>query len=240
MDEFVADLRIALRTLNRAPGLALVCILALALGIGATTAIFSLANAYLVRPLPYPEPDRIVVVSERSPSGDTAPVTAANFLDWQSRSRSFMAIAAVVSDRADMGGEGKPEKVQAIRASSALFDVLGVGTKPGRAFLPSEDLPGGPPVVVLSHGAWLRRFGGDQAIVGRAVRLDGATATVVGILPADFRFVRPFEVVLPLGLDHSTASRDPRGLLVLGRLKQQVSVTQADGEMRNHYCPAIA
>lgn len=228
----LAEMWLAARTLSRTPALALVCILALAVGIGANTAIFSLLNAYVVRPLPYPDPDRIVLVAERTSTGESNAVAAANFLDWAAQSTSFQALAAIRGERVAIGVRERPEKVPAIRVSEEFFEVLGVTPALGRNFAGAEFEPGGPPAVILSHSVWQRRFGSDPSLAGRTIQLNDREFMVVGVLPAEFRFFRPFEVVLPLALSSANAVRDFHDLLVIGRLKQHVTLEQAGAEMR--------
>ena len=186
------DLIYAVRTLRRNPGFAVTAVLTLALGIGANTTIFSVCNAMLFKPLPYAEPDRLVMLSERMPDGKLSEVAPANFVDWQNKSRSFSGMAAVrASSFASsfiLGGQSEASRLTGGDASSSFFSVLGVGFMLGRNFLPNEDLPGQDRVAILSYAAWSKEFGADRDIVGKPITLDDESYTVVGVLPADFQF----------------------------------------------------
>jgi hypothetical protein len=189
--EFRDDVRFAVRQLKAAPGFTLVAVLTLALGIGANSAMFALADAALVRPLPYPEPDRLVSLSEffqGQPGGAVNPV---DFVDWERRTRSFTAIAGVVRGAgAIVGDDGVAEPIPAQAVTTRFFDVLGVKPVAGRTFRDEDEGPA-PDAVVLSEGFWRRRFGGDPALVGRPTRFGDRTFTVIGIVPADFQLDLP-------------------------------------------------
>ena len=187
------DIRYAVRSLRRAPGFTAAAVLTLALGIGATTAIFSVVETVILKPLAYDEPERLVVIHETDPQNAGAlllPVNALHFRDWRAASRSFDGMAIIGPLRADLSGGGEPVRVAGARVSPRLFAMLGAQPMLGRFFGEEEDAEGRDRVVVLGYDLWRRRFAGDPAIVGQAVRLDGEPYTVVGVLPAGFSLPR--------------------------------------------------
>ena len=235
--EYVAELRqdarYALRQLGRARSFALGAIGTLALGIGATTAIFSVVNAVLLRPLPFAEPDRLVQAFVSSPSLGLPPggLSAPEFLDIAASRRSLAAVGAFVETDLTVSGNGTPERVRAAAATASLFRVLGVGAAVGRVFAAEEDRPGAGPVVVLGDALWRRRFGADPAVVGRTVRFDGVPRVVVGVLPRGF-YVGDVVAFVPLALD--PANPRPRGahyLSVVGRLAAGATLETARAEL---------
>jgi predicted permease len=237
LDTLRQDLRLALRTLRRAPGFATVAVLCLALGIGANTAVFSVVNAVLLRPPPVAEPDRLVRLWEAERrGGGYGSVSFPNYRDWAREARAFTGLAAYHGRSLTLGGAGEPERVQAVAATANVFRVLGVQPLLGRAFAPGEDAPDRPAVVVLSEGIWRRRFGADPAVVGRTIPLDTATATVVGVMPAALS-----ARLSPVGADlwvpyrpspEQAAARGDKGLSVLGRLGLGVTLEQAAAQLR--------
>src|SRR5262245_15475526 len=204
MSSFAHDLRFAWRSLRRSPGFAVLATLTLALGIGATTTIFTVVNGVLLRPLSYAAPERLAnlwvdfgVGAQSLPA-----MSPGDFKDYQARSRSFEVLAAgsggqVVAASGAVGGEGvETERVDVSAVTANFLSLLGVAPAYGRHFTAEEEAPGGPQVVILSHRLWTRRFGGDASIVGRAIRLDGQDQTVVGIMPEGFRLWLPSEAFL--------------------------------------------
>jgi predicted permease len=233
METLVRDLRYAVRTLGREPGFALLAILTLGLGIGATTAMFTVVDSVLLRPLPYARPERLVVALHGPEA--TAPVSPADFFDYRASARSFEGLAAAQAWGATLGSGGRPERLAGLQVSADLFDVLGVRPLLGRTFVTGEDLDGRHRVVVLSHGLWQRRFGADPAIVGRTMLLDSAPYQIVGVMPERFRFA-PFwqtraEMWIPLVLTARQHDRGGRSLRLFGRLKDGVAVAQAQAEL---------
>jgi putative ABC transport system permease protein len=229
--QFAQDLRYGLRTMRRGPGFAAVAVLTLALGIGANTAIFSVVNAVLLRPLPYRDPARLVTVLHDG----WKPVAPANFLDWREQSRSFESIAAAQLWSLTMTGRERPEQLEVLQTSAEMFHVLGVEAALGRTYAAGEDQPGRERVLVLSHGFWRRSFGGAPDVVGRQVTLDGEPYTVVGVMPPDFQFA-PFwathaEAWAPLNLGRRVNDRRGQSLRVFARLKPGVTAGQAQAEM---------
>ncbi|MFN7944436.1 MAG: ABC transporter permease [Blastocatellia bacterium] len=235
MQTLIQDLRYGLRLLAAKPGFTLVAVLSLALGIGANTAIFSLVRAVLLRPLPYYEPERLVMVWEDAsfagfPQNTPAP---ANYLDWKANSRTFAGMAALADRSFNLTGDGEPEKVQAYAVTADFFPLLGVRPALGRVFAPEEDRPGADQVVVLSYGLWQRRFGGDPQITGRDILLNGEKRRVIGVMPAGFQFLeRYIGLWVPLALTpEDAASRGSHYLTVIGRLKPDVTVAQANADI---------
>jgi putative ABC transport system permease protein len=182
MEALIQDIGYSLRRLRKAPGFALVAVATLALGIGANAAIFSAVNAVLLRPLPYPDADRLVVVNQVW-KGQPVVLSPQNFLDFEAATKSFDALAVYDTDGATLTGRGEPVQLATGETSAAFFDVLGVTPALGRAFRPGENEPGQNRVVVLSQGLWRERFGGDPAAVGQDVILDGVKHAIIGVAP---------------------------------------------------------
>ena len=234
MDALLQDLRHAIRQLAKSRGFAVVAVLTLALGIGANSAIFSVVNRLLFNPLPFLEhPDRLVAVWETGPRGnDHNEASPANFRDWKAQARSFDHLVAHIWWTANLTGGDRPERVQGFMVSPDYFTALGVHPLLGRGFVAGEDEPGRDRVVVLSHGIWQRRFGGDPRIVGQEIPINGIPRTVIGVLPPDVRYPAPAELWAPLSFGAQTwGLRQARFLLVTGRLAPGVSIAQAHAEM---------
>ena len=229
------DVRYAVRALRRAPGFAAVAILTLALGIGANTAIFSVVNGVILRPLPYANPDRLVMLWESARDIPQIMVSYPNYLDWRSRTRSFEDIAVYNGfDVFNLTGTGDPERVRGGLASANLFTVFGVRPDLGRGFAPTDDRPGAPGVAVITNAFWQRKFAADRGIVGRIIQLDGNSYTVVGVLPVDFQHAG-VDVWIPIGLFANTPRfirANHPGLLGLGRLKPDVTIDQMRSELK--------
>src|SRR5215212_1995817 len=184
------DVRFGVRSLVKNPGFTAVAVIALALGVGANSAIFSVVNTVLLSPLPYKDSERLVMIWEKG-SLDVFPlnsVSAANFFDWREQNQVFEGMALLAWGDFNLTGVGEPERIEGRRVSVNLFHLLGVEPQLGRSFLPEEDQPGAGRVVILSHGLWQRRFGSDPGIAGKALTLNGRSYTVVGVMPQDFRF----------------------------------------------------
>jgi putative ABC transport system permease protein len=190
------DLRYGLQMMRRNPGFACVAILTLALGIGANTAIFSVVNAVLLKPLPYSDPQRLVWIAEVFRGGAEMNSTA-DYIHFQEQSKTLDHLAAFTSGRVDLTGRGEPERLDSVRATATLFPAFGVAPQLGRAFTPEEDRPGGAPVVILSHAFWQRRFGGDPGVVGQSLTLNGRDRQVIGVMPPGFKFIHKADVLLP-------------------------------------------
>jgi len=230
--DILRDVRYGVRQLARTPGFAVVAILTLALGIGATSAMFSVINGVLLRPLPFPEPEALVRINEIVPQYGRFSVAPATFFDWRAQNTSFERMVVIQSGSASFAGANGAERITNALVSWDFFDLARVQPMLGRTFKEDEDAPGKNDVVVLSHTTWQQRFGGDRAIVGRATTLNGAPATIVGVMPPGFQFPRGAEYWTPIGLDRAKASRGGHFLAVLARLKSGVPVAQAGAEMK--------
>jgi putative ABC transport system permease protein len=223
------DVRFAARMLWKDPGFTIVATIALALGIGASTAIFSVVHAVLVRPLPYSDPATIVEVNETA-RGGLMTVSPPNFLDWKADTRTFAALAAYNDLTTTLSGGFEPERLDAAVVGAEVFEVLGVGPALGRGFGPAEERPGGPRTVVLGHGLWQRRFGGDPSILGRSVTFNGQRYEIVGVMPRGFTFPDGIDLWFPLVLTEEDTRPNQRGahyLSAIGRLKPGVTPQQA-------------
>ena len=234
MESFVQDVRYGLRSLRKAPGFTVIAALALALGIGANTVLFSVISFSLLRPLPFPEPERIVIFNETAPNFPASSVAWLNYLDWKAQVGDlFTRFAAVRRDSFNLTSSGEPERLLGRMATADLLPLTGVRPIVGRLYTAEEDQPGAPRTVVLTYGLWQRRFGGDPGIVGKSIQLSGDSYTVVGILPKDFRFLSGGDLFVPLGL---FADRYPDrgmhpGIYVFGRMKPGVTLPQVQKAM---------
>jgi predicted permease len=236
------DLRFAIRQLRKSPGFALTTVLTLALGIGATTAIFSLINTVLLRPLPFPEPDRVMSAMALQTSGGAAGIAEnlsyPDFFDWRTRNHSFEALASFHPDDRALTGAGSPQHLESQTVSSEFFRVLGVNPMVGRGFVADDEKPGAH-AAVLSHETWQSIFGADPNIVGRTITLDGKNYNLVGVMPKGFQFpIQNPSAALWTTLADDTADKDPltaqRGahmVHLVGRLKPGVSIVQARADL---------
>ena len=240
MRALVRDIRYALRSLRSAPGFTCAALLTLVLGSGANTVIFSVINTALLSPPNFRYLDRIVHVFDvnRKTSSTDREINPSpgNFLDWRRQTRAFDQMAAWRNWYYALAGpeerSDRPESVRGVRISPAFFSMLGVDLAMGRGYQADEDTPGHDLVVILASSLWKRYFGGDPAIVGRKVSIDGRPFIVVGILPDDFRFLQPdFELWMPLSVDERFNARDDHSVMVFGRLAAGVSVAQAQSEL---------
>ncbi len=229
------DVRYALRSFRKSPGFTAAVLIVLALGIGANAAIFTVVNAVLLKPLPYKDADRLVMVWHVPPPamfpGRTQfAVSAANYLDWERRQHVFDRMAIHGYKTYTLTGRGQAELLRAQSVSAGFFDVLGVRPIEGRWFLPGEDEPGREPVVILSHRLWQTRFGGDRAVVGSRVNLDGSPFTVVGIMGPAFTFPDWAQLWTPLvWTEKERAVRSEHSLMVIARLAPGVDVQRGTG-----------
>jgi predicted permease len=232
MEIFLADLRHAFRVFRKSPGFTAIAVAALALGIGANTAIFSVINVVLLKPLPFPEPDRIMQVSRGFPGGSGNSCSIPKFNTWKEND-VFEAMAAYdfAGPGMNVGGDDHPEQVKGIHASSEFFRVFGVSPVLGRTFTADEDIPNGPKVAVISYQLFSRRMGGDLRMVGTPLLIAGAPTTVVGVLPATFISDPPADIFIPLQADPNSVNQG-HYLLVAGRLKPGVSLQSAKAQMR--------
>ena len=233
MSVFLQDLRYACRTLRKNPSFTGVAVLTLALGIGANSAIFSVIDAVVLAPLPYPRFDEVVMVWESDGGEEQDWVTPANFLDWADQNQTFSGVAAFSVVNLNLLGGGEPERLQGSRTSATLFPVLGIEPLVGRFLVPDDDVFGGPQVVVLSHRLWQRSFGSDPGLVGRSINLNGETHTVVGVMPSRFAFPSAdTQFWVPMAFTPEEAlQRRSHYLRVVGRLDPGVALGQAQADM---------
>jgi putative ABC transport system permease protein len=223
------------RMLLKTPGFTLIAVMTLALGIGANTAIFSVVNAVLLRPLPYPESERLVWLSERSPKYPTMSISYPNFIDWRAQQTVFEYIGVFNSGSYNLTGRGEPLQLTGVSISADAFAALRVQAAVGRLFNNEEDKPGAPPLVVLSHELWRDRFGSDPGIINQSITLGGRAYTVIGVMPSGFMFPSKVAIWTPLGPLSSHPDWQNRGnypgLHGVARLKPGVTMEQARAEM---------
>ena len=233
-DTLWQDIRYALRSLRRTPGFVCAAVLTLALGIGATTAVFSVLDAALFNPIPLPDPERLVMIYGTYERGNRNAISYPNYLDWRAQARSFERFAAFRGVRVTLTGEGLPEGLVGVRASSDFFAALGVQPLLGRTFDASEDQRGAPGVAVLGEGFWRRRFAADRGVIGQHITLDGRDHTVIGVMPDRARLFRDGvflnDIFIPIGQIEDALFYDrgvQDGTLGLARLAQGVTMAQA-------------
>jgi hypothetical protein len=221
----VYDLRYGVRTLLRARGLAVVAAMTLTIGIGANTAIFSIIDTVLLRPLPFRDANRLVALNETEAAPGKYPFAGPDFIDWKTQNKTFqdMTLFGWPGDM-NLGGKGTPEHVSGLPAEANFFSLLSVAPLVGRTFEPGEDQPGKDQVTVLSYGLWQGHFAGDRGVIGRTIELDGKTFTVVGVMPATFRFPVQAQLWIPLDMDSKTLGhRGSHWANAIGRLKPGVT-----------------
>jgi len=235
METLLKDIRYGVRGLWKRPGFTAVAVLTLALGIGANTAIFSVVNAVLLRPLQFRDPERLVMIWEDAtfagfPRNTPAP---ANYVDWKTQTQSFEDVAASAESTFNLTGDGDPERVTAYQVTANFFPLFGVAPALGRTFVAEDDRPGAHRVAVLSHGLWQARYGSDPQIVNRDIQLDGEKYTVVGVMPAGFQFMESdVRLWVPIALDaEQLANRGGHYLKVVARLKPGVTLDQAQADL---------
>src|SRR6266576_1251734 len=237
MTMLTQDLRYGARMLLKTPMITFIVILALALGIGANTAIFSVLNAVVLRPLPFDHPDQLLFLNERSPVLDEMSISYPNFTDWRNQNHVFEKIGVYNRNSYNLTGYGEAERIPTAQVSADLFSALRVNASLGRVFTNEEDKPGGTPVVVLSYALWQRRFGGQNNIVNQSLTLNGKNYTVIGVMPPDYAFPSRVEMWVPVG----QLSGDPNwqqrgnhpGLYGVARLKPGATMAQAQADMDN-------
>jgi putative ABC transport system permease protein len=235
MDTLLRDLRYGIRGLLKRPGFTLVALIALALGIGANTAIFSLVNAVLIQPLPFEQPDRLVWMwGNIRQGGNRASVAPLDFLDYRQQNTTFEHFAASFSvpAHAILTGNGEPERLSAAGVTGNYFQALGVNPALGRGFVLENEKPGTDHVTILSFGLWQRRFGGDPDIVGKSILLNGESYAVLGVMPKDFNFPRSSELWFPMSFDRYDGMKQRKAhfLRPIGRLKSDVTIAQAQAD----------
>src|SRR5688500_1188588 len=220
------DLRYAIRSLRKSPGFTAIAALTLALGVGSTTAIFSVINSVMLRPLPFPEPDRLVRILESNVERgwSTFGVSHPNFLDWRSQAGSFESLAAFQNAGFTWTSNGEAEIVLGLQVTATFLPALGISPALGRNFLDEEDRPGGNTrVLLLSDGLWKRAFGGDPSVVGRAVTVNSQPYTIVGVLPPSFRWGATTDMLAPLAPDPARNRADHR-LVAIGWVKTDATI----------------
>src|SRR5205085_2896292 len=238
MNTLWQDVRYGARTLWKRPGFTLVAVITLALGVGAHTTIFSVVNAVLLRPVPFPDADRLVLVWENRADdpADFNIVSAPNFLDWQRQNDVFesMAMFDSAGKGYNLSGGGEPQRASGVRVSWSFFEALGVKPSLGRGFLPEEETFGKHRVVVLSDGLWRSRYGADPALVGQTIKVDGEDYTVVGVMPPEFEFQfwsDRRQLWVPITYTAGDQERGSHSFVALARLKPGVTLAQARAEM---------
>ena len=235
MNTLLQDIRYAFRRLRKAPGFTAIAVVTLALGIGANTAIFTVINAVLLRPLPFKDPGRLVLLTERLPQFPLLSVSYLNYKDWRSQADSFTAVGAVRNLQMTMTGTGEPERLFAQMANANVLDILGVRPVRGRTFTAQEDSAAGGGVVLISYGLWQRRYGAAENVLGQSITLDNKQYTVIGVLPGGFQLLQQTpDVMVPLEPWAKTLPDDRSwhpGILPLARLKPGVTLEQARAEM---------
>jgi putative ABC transport system permease protein len=234
METLIQDIRYAIRVLLKSPGFTAVALLTLTLGIGANSAIFSVVNAVLLRPLPYEESERLVFITERSPVLEGMSVAYPNYLDWREQNGVFDNIGVYRRVSFNLTGNGEPERLLGGEVSAELFNALKTKPALGRTFLAEEDVAGANPVVVLSYGLWQRRFGKDTDVIGQTITLNARPHTIIAVMPPDFRFPSGVDLWVPVGLNADNPSwnrGNHPGLYAIARLKPGVTASQAHAEM---------
>ena len=238
MESPIQDLKYAARVLLKSPGFVLIAVLTLALGIGANTALFSVVNGVLLRPLPFPRPNELVVLSEKTANFDSSSISYPNFLDWQRSNSSFASVAAYRSDDFSITGSGEAERVRVGMVSAGFFEILGVSPARGRLFTADEDHLGAAPVALISAGLWQRKFGAAPDIVGKRITMNGDGYTVVGVVPVRFQLESTNfgikDVFVPIGENKDPLFHDRgvhEGMRALGRLKPGVTLAAAQADM---------
>lgn len=235
VEEVLQDLRYGVRQLRRSPAFTAAILVTLAIGIGANTAVFSIIKGVLLRPFPYPDPDRLILVLSQGSDGGTGPLSGPDFLDLRKSTRAFEALAAYESGPVNYSGRRESERLVGARVTGQMFQVFGESAEMGRTLLPRDELASEGPSVVLSHRFWVRSFGGDPAILGRPIILDGEVHTVVGVMPSGFNLPVPwasYDVWTPLKEEELRAQRDWRHLRAVGKLREGVRVETAEAELR--------
>ena len=227
MESLLQDVRFALRMLRRNPGFAAIAVLVLAVGIGANAAIFSVVNAVLLKPLPYPDSERLVMLRDESTRSGFVPMSYPAFLGWREQKDIFDQVATYMNTDSALTGRGEPEQVRVMRVSSNLLPLLGVKPAQGRGFTAEEEARQANPVVLLTHSFWQERFHSDPAAVGQKLTLSDRVFTVIGVLPESFKFGNNPKLVLPLRLDTQVAPDGLNFLPVMGKLKSGITFEQA-------------
>ena len=239
METLLHDIRYAFRTMLKARGFTAVAVIALALGIGANTAIFSVVNSVLLRPLPYKDPGRLVHVHRMQPPIERGPISRPDFFEWRDKQEVFSDISAYDFQTLNLTGADHAERINGARVTGNFFGLFDVPPSAGRFFWPSDDQPGADRVAVISFGLWQRRFGGQMGVIGQTITFNGDAYTVIGVAPASFQFPRRVDVWKPAILDEKKSQRGTNYLKVIARLKDGISESQAEMQM-NQIAAALA
>src|SRR6202050_2972814 len=238
MDAFWSDVKFGVRVLLRSPGFTLIAIATLALGIGANTALFSLVNGILLKPLRFPQADRLVTLYQHKPQFEYGSISYPNFLDWQRDNQTFQSVAAYRPDDFSLSGLGEPQRINGVMVSANFFPTLGVNPVIGRDFDPQQDVHGGKPEVMISAGMWKSKFGAAPDVIGKTLTLNGTDYSIVGVIPSSFHLYmqnfRDSQIYVPIGQwnDVIFHQRDVgMGMDAVARLKPGVTLQQAQADM---------
>src|SRR5215217_438004 len=239
MDTIIKDIRYGVRGLLKHPGFTAIVVITLALGIGASTAIFSVVNSVVLRPLPYRTAERIVAIQEHDPNGKRGQSTSANFYDWRQQQTVFEHLSAIKITTTNLALSDHAERIDLAQTNADFFDIFGIRPQYGRLFIPQDEQAGHEPVVVVSNSLWQRRFGSDPSLVGKPITLDGRNYTVIGVAPAGFQYpdktelwIPPLKLVPELWATQDvTQTRGMGYLAAVALLKPNVTLAQAAGEM---------
>jgi predicted permease len=239
LESLLADLKLALRRLRRSTGFTVTVLLTLAIGIGANTAIFSVVNSVLLKPLPYPESERLVSLNLDAPgAGGLAnfqsglPLSASLYFAFSENNRTFQSLGAWIKNKANVTGLALPEEVNVILVTDGALEALGVPPAAGRELTAADQAPDGAKNVMIGYGYWQRRFGGDRSVVGRTITIDAQARTIVGVMPRGFRVVdQDFDILVPFAFERNKQPLAGFGLQGLGRLRPGVTIAQADADI---------
>ena len=239
LESVFVDLRLALRRLRKSPGFGITVLLTLAIGIGANTAVFSVVNSVLLKPLPYPDAGRLVSLSLNAPGAtglssfqNGLPLSASMYFTFSEQNRTFQSLGIWAAQRSNVTGLARPEEVKTVFVTGGIIEALGVAPLTGRALTGADQVPNGPKTVMLSYGYWQRRFGGDLSIVGRSIAIDSETRTIVGIMPRGFRVVdQDFDILVPFAFERNKLQLSGFGFQGIGRLKPGVTVSEANADI---------
>jgi predicted permease len=239
LESLLADLKLALRRLRKSPGFGITVLLTLAIGIGANTAVFSVVNSVLLKPLPYPDADRLVSLSLNAPGAaglasfqKGLPLSASMYFTFSENNRSFQSLGIWTANKANVTGLARPEEVRVVFVTDGVLEALGVPQLTGRELTAADQIPNGPKNVVLSYGYWQRRFGGDGSAIGRTIVIDSETRTIVGVMPRSFRVVdQDFDILVPFAFERHRQQLSGFGHRGIGRLKPGVTIPEANADL---------
>jgi predicted permease len=238
LESILADLRLALRRLRKSPGFGITVLLTLAIGIGANTAVFSVVNSVLLKPLPYPDAGQLVSLSLNAPGAtglssfqNGLPLSASMYFTFSEQNRTFQSLGIWVAHRSNVTGLARPEQVKTVFVTGGIIETLSVAPLTGRALAAADQVPNGPKTAMLSYGYWQRRFGGERSVVGRTMVIDSETRTIVGIMPRGFRIVdQDFDILVPFAFERNKLELSGFGFKGIGRLKPGVTISEANAD----------